>query len=271
MLEDAEELDRWISYTRVAASPSSAEAVMRSSSETDVRSILPIVRTPTLVLHRTGDQVEPIEAGRYVASKMPNARLVELPGDDGIPWIGDAEAVLSAIDAFLGEGATPAAAPSRRLGTVLFTDIVGSTQHLAKVGDAAWAERIVEHERIATGLIERHGGRLVDTAGDGLFATFDGPAAAIEWARSLGEALRPLELEIRAGVHTGEVDPDGAHVRGIAVHIGARIMAFAQPSEILCSSTVKDLVAGSGLTFEDAGEHELKGVPDRWRLYRVAG
>jgi class 3 adenylate cyclase len=269
MLDAPDELEQWISYTRLSASPSAAEAVMRIDKETDIRQVLPTVQSPTLVLHRTGDQIEPIEAGRYVASKIPNARFVELPGDDGIPWLGNAASVLAEIEAFLGERSGPAAAADRRLGTLLFTDIVGSTEHVAAMGDAAWRKRLAEHDQISKDVIGRSGGRYVDSTGDGLVASFDGPAAAVGCATSIGAAIRSLELEIRAGVHTAELEFDGPNVRGIAVHIGARVMSLAGPGEVLVSSTVKDLVAGSGIAFEDAGEHELKGVPDRWRIYRV--
>jgi class 3 adenylate cyclase len=270
MLDRPDELERWIAYTRVAASPSSAEAVMRTSSDTDIREILPIVRTPTLVLHRVGDQIEPIEGARYVAAKMPNARLVELPGDDGIPWIGDTEVVLREIRTFLG-GTVQHAPTDRRLATVLFTDIVGSTQHAAMLGDVGWGELLGEHHRVVREELDRFEGVEVDTAGDGFLATFDGPARAVLCARAIGERVRDLGVEIRAGVHVGEIEHAGKGIRGIAVHIGARVASLAGPSEILASSTVRDLVAGSGLTFEDAGEHELKGVPDRWHLYRVVG
>ena len=268
MLDQPQELERWISYTRLAASPSSAEAVMRNSSNTDIREILPVVRTPALVLHRVGDQIEPIEAGRYVASKMPNARLVELQGDDGIPWIGDAEAVLREIQAFLGES-VQRTSTDRRLATLLFTDIVGSTQRLAAEGDARWRELLAEHDDLARRAVAAHGGRYVESTGDGLLATFDGPAAAVRCAMAVADAVTPMSFEIRAGCHTGEIELTSDHVRGIAVHVGARIAALAGPSEILVSRTVRDLVAGSGLSFEDAGEHELKGVPERWQLYRV--
>ncbi len=268
MLDSPDELERWISYTRVAASPSSAEAVMRNSSDTDIREILSIVHTPTLVLHRVGDQVEPIEAGRYVAANMPEARLVELPGDDGIPWIGDTDAVLREIRTFLGESVRLASA-DRRLATVLFTDIVGSTERAAMLGDARWREELEKHDDVARRTIGDHGGRYVSSTGDGLLATFDGPAAAVRCAMTIAEAVGSLGFEIRAGCHTGEIELAGDDIRGIAVHICARVMSRAGPSDVLVSSTVKDLTAGSGLTFEDAGEHELKGVPDRWHLYRV--
>jgi len=270
MLADSDELQHWVSYTRLAASPSSAEAVMRVSSQSDIRDVLPVVRTPTLVLHRAGDQVEPVEGGRYVASMMPNARFVELPGDDGIPWIGDVESVLTEIEVFVGEGRLVVEA-DRRLGTVLFTDIVGSTAHLASMGDAAWRRRLAEHDRLTRLEINRAHGRYIDSTGDGVLATFEGPAAAVRCARAIGAAIAPLSIEIRAGVHTGELEFEAEQVRGIAVHIGARVAALAGPSEVLVSSTVKDLTAGSGLAFEDAGEHELKGVPEPWRLYRVLG
>ncbi len=270
MLEDPAELERWITYTRVSASPSSAEAVMRNSKDTDIRDVLPAVRVPTLVLHRVGDQIEPIEAGRYVAAKMPDARLVELPGDDGIPWIGDTDAVLSEIRTFLGESVQHPST-DRRLATVLFTDIVGSTQRAAMLGDAGWGDLLEEHHRRAREELNRFEGVEIDTAGDGFLATFDGPARAVRCARAIGERVRDLGIEIRAGLHTGEIELAGGDVRGIAVHIGARVCAMAGSSEVLVSSTVKDLVAGSGLVFEDRGEHELKGVPDRWRLYTVVG
>jgi class 3 adenylate cyclase len=230
---------------------------------------LPAVRVPTLVLTRTGDQAQPIEGGRYIAAKIPGARFVELPGNDAAPWVGDAGSVLSEIEQFLEQSSGRASGPERRLGTVLFTDIVGSTEHLAGMGDAAWRVRLAEHDRIARKMIERSGGDYINTTGDGFLATFSGPAAAVRCALDVGDALRPLGLEVRAGVHTGELEIAEKDIRGMAVHIGARVMSLAQPSEVLASSTVKDLAAGSGIVFEDWGEHELKGVPDRWHLYRV--
>jgi class 3 adenylate cyclase len=212
--------------------------------------------------------IEPIEAARYVSTRMPNARLVELSGDDGIPWLGDVGPVISEIRAFIGEGPGSVDA-DRRLATVLFTDIVGSTAHLASQGDVAWTKKVAEHDVISRREIAVHAGRYVDSTGDGLLAVFDGPATAVRCAQAISQAIRPLGLEIRAGVHTGELESDGSRVRGIAVHIGARVMSLAGPSEILASSTVKDLTAGSGLRFESAGEHELKGVPEPLHLYRV--
>jgi len=269
LLQDPDLLEQWIAMARLSASPSSAEAVLRIEKDTDIRHILPAVRVPTLVLSRTGDQAQPIEGGRYIATKIPNARFVELPGNDAAPWVGDAGSVLIEIEQYLEHGSGGTSGPERRLGTVLFADIVGSTDHLAGMGDAAWRKRLAEHDRIAKELIQRSGGDYVNTTGDGFLATFNGPAAAVRCALAVGEAVRPLGLEVRAGVHTGELEVAGNDIRGMAVHIGARVMSLAQPSEVLVSSTVKDLAAGSGIVFEDRGAQELKGVPDRWHLYRV--
>ena len=268
MLDDPAELEHWIAYTRLAASPSSAEAVMRVHMDTDIRQVLPVVQAPTLVLHRTGDQVEPIEAGRYVASKIPGARFVELAGDDGIPWIGDADAVLREIEAFVTGDAGPRTRTDRRLATVLFTDIVASTEHVVSLGDAAWQQLLTRHDDVVRRELARCDGRFIDSAGDGMLATFEGPAAAIRCAHAIMTGVGAIGLELRAGVHTGEVEVDGDRVRGIAVHLCARIAALAGPGEILVSSTVRDLTAGSGLEFEDAGEHTMKGIPDPSRLHR---
>lgn len=269
LMDEPEELERWIAFSRLSASPSAAAAVLMLERDTDIRQVLPSVRVPTLVLNRTGDQAQPIEGARYIAEKIPGAEFVELPGDDALPWLGDVDPVVDAIDSFLTGLAGRTLASERRLGTVLFTDIVGSTQQLAMVGDAGWRERLADHDRLLQREIDRVGGRYVDSTGDGALATFDGPAAAVRSAEAIREAVRPLGMEIRAGVHTGELESDGAHVRGIAVHIASRVMSLAAPSEILVSSTVKELSAGSGLAFEDAGEHELRGVSGRWRVYRV--
>lgn len=269
VLDDPEELEHQITWTRLSASPSSAAAVLRLEWETDIRQVLPSVRVPTLVLNRVGDQAQPIEAARYFAEHIPGARLVELAGDDALPNLGDTASVIREIDTFLGDQDAVVPASDRRLGTLLFTDIVGSTEHLATLGDAAWTERLASHDEIVRLEIDGAHGRYVGSTGDGLLATFEGPAAAVRCADAIRDAIRELGLEIRAGVHTGEIEFVGDEVRGIAVHLAARVMALAGSSETLVSSTVKDLTAGSGLSFEDAGEHELKGVPDRWRLYRV--
>jgi class 3 adenylate cyclase len=244
-------------------------ALERLEHEVDIRAVLPTIRVPTLVINRTGDRIADLPEGRWVADQIPGAKFAELPGDDHPPWAGDQRAVIETIRSFLGvERAIEA---DRVLATVLFTDIVDSTRLAAEVGDAAWKEMLAEHDERARAEIARYGGTFVDAAGDGIFATFDGPARAVRCADSMAAALRDLQIRIRAGCHTGEVELAGEKVRGLAVHICARIAALAEPDEVLVSSTVKDLVVGSGLIFEDAGEHELKGVPDNWRVYRVIG
>jgi class 3 adenylate cyclase len=268
--DDAATKRWWARLMRLSASPNSVEAIERIWHLTDVRPILSAIRSPTLVIHRTDDQIEVIGAGRDFADRIAGARFVELPGGDNSPWAGEQDAVLDEVEEFLtGRRHTPSI--DRVLATVLFTDIVGSTERAAAMGDDRWGELLAEHhERVRTEL-ERFRGREIHTAGDGFLATFDGPARAVLCARAIASGVRDLGIEIRAGVHTGEIELDGDEIRGIAVHIGARVAALAGASEVLVSSTVKDLVAGSGLAFEDAGEHELKGVPDHRRLYRVAG
>jgi class 3 adenylate cyclase len=214
-----------------------------------------------------GDRLEPIATARHVADLIPGARLLELPGEDDL-WFVDDASLVDAIQEFV-TGARPAVGSDRVLATVLFTDIVGSTELAARLGDSAWKELLADHDERARTEIERHRGVYVDSTGDGLLATFDGPARAVRCAFAIGEAVGPLGMEIRAGCHTGEIELDGLAIRGIAVHIGSRVASLARPSEVLVSSTVRDLVAGSGIVFEDAGERELKGVPDRWHLYRV--
>ncbi len=258
----------WARLMRLAASPSSALALERLYSETDARAVLPTVNTPTLVAHRTADPVQMVEGARYIAERIPGAKLMELPGVDWFPWGDDQDALLDVVEEFL-TGAKHVPDTDRVLATVLLTDIVGSTEKAAELGDARWKELLAAHDDRAKAVIERHRGRYVDSTGDGLLATFDGPARAVRSAQAIAESVQPLDIEIRAGCHTGEVELAGDKLRGIAVHIGARVCAAAGPSEIWVSQTVKDLVAGSGLAFEDAGEHELKGVPDRWHLYRV--
>jgi len=223
LMDDPEELERWITFSRLSASASSAEAVLSLERDTDIRAVLPAVRVPTLILNRVDDLAQPIEGARYMAERIPGARLVELEGADAIPWIGDVASVVAEIVRFLGEHMA-VAEPDRRLGTVLFTDIVGSTEHLTAVGDSAWRERLAEHDRIARDVIDRGGGRYVDSTGDGLLATFDGPASAVRCARALVTDVQTLGVQIRTGVHTGELEHEGSQVRGIAVHIGARVM-----------------------------------------------
>jgi class 3 adenylate cyclase len=265
---DEQHVTWWARFMRQSASPNSAEALERLWREIDVRPILPLIQAPTLVLHRTDDQVEVVEAGRDVAERIPGARFVELPGGDDAPWTAAQDDVLDEVEHFL-TGRRHAPDVDRVLATVLFTDIVGSTERAAELGDRRWSELLSAHHERVRGELERFRGREIDTAGDGFLATFDGPARAVRCAQAIVGSVRDLGIEVRAGVHTGEVELSDDGVRGLAVHIGARIGALAGPSEVVVSSTVRDLVAGSGLRFEDAGEHGLKGVPGSWRVFRV--
>jgi class 3 adenylate cyclase len=210
-----------------------------------------------------------VDEGRYLAQHIPGARLVELEGGDHFPGDGDMGAVIDEIERFLASVRGEEAEFDRVLASVMFTDVVGSTEKAAQFGDRRWRELVERHHATVRAMLARYRGTEIDTVGDGFFATFDGPARAVRCARAIVEAVRPLELEVRAGVHTGEVETIDGKVGGIAVNIGARVGAMAAPSEVLVSSTVRDLVAGSGLVFEDRGEHELKGIPDRWHLYGV--
>jgi class 3 adenylate cyclase len=258
----------WARYLRLGASPAAVLALCAMNAAIDVRPILDSVRVPTLILHRTGDRAVPVESGRYLAEQIPGAKLVEMPGIDHLPWVGDADRVLGEIEEFL-TGVRSVPEQHRMLATVLFTDIVGSTRRASEIGDAAWADLLQAHHEIVREQIRRHGGREVNTAGDGFLATFDGPARAIRCALAIGSEVGRLGLQIRAGVHTGEVEVAEEGVRGLAVHIGARIAALAGDGEVLVSRTVKDLVVGSGLSFSERGRTALKGVPDEWELYAV--
>ncbi len=270
LFEDPSAVERWGRYLRQCGTPKSMAALWRMLRDTDVIPVLDSVQARTLVLHRSQeDEQYELRSSEFVAAKIPDSRLVMLPGVDPTPFL-DPEPVIEEIAEFL-TGARPQRDTDRVLATVLFTDIVGSTERLAELGDRRWKELLASHAEIAKEQIDRHRGRYLQTTGDGLLATFDGPARAVRCAQEIGDAVGQLGVQIRAGCHTGEVELDGDDIRGVAVHIGARVAALAEPSEVLVSSTVKDLVAGSGLRFEDAGEHELKGVPDRWHLYRVVG
>jgi class 3 adenylate cyclase len=263
-----EAIDWLAAMIRLTCAPGSSVTELHRLSTMDVREVLPAIRVPTLVLHRTADPIFDIRSARYMAERIPGARLKELPGNDALPWVGDAGAVLDEIEEFV-TGTRHAPDLMRELATVLFTDIVGSTERASSMGDARWRDVLASHNAMARLELERFRGREINTTGDGFVATFDGPARAVRCARAIVDAVKPLGIEIRTGCHTGEIELEGDAVRGVAVHIGARVMSLAGPSETLVSSTVKDLTVGSGLGFEDAGEHELKGVPDRWRLYRV--
>ena len=258
----------WARHLRLAASPGAGVALYRMNIEIDVRQVLPTIRVPTLILHRTGDRLMDPGGAQYIAEQIPGARHVEQPGADHIPWLGDADALVGEIQEFL-TGVRPTSDVDRILATVMFVDIVGSTERAAALGDARWRDLLANyHERVSRE-ITRFRGRLIDTAGDGVFASFDGPARAIRCASAIRDVVGTLGLTIRGGLHTGECEVAGDKVAGIAVHIGARVAASAGPGETLVTGTVKDLVAGSGLRFSDRGSHALKGVAGRWRLFAV--
>jgi class 3 adenylate cyclase/pimeloyl-ACP methyl ester carboxylesterase len=261
----------WARYVRTSASPAAAIALMEMNRDLDIRHVLPAVRAPTLVLHREHDSA-PAAEGRYVAERIPAAEFVLLPPGD-YAFFSQPEAIVGEAQRFLGElwrrGEWDEVVSERVLATILFTDIVGSTAKAAAVGDARWRELLEKHHRLIRRQLSRFRGRELDTAGDGFFASFDGPARAIQCAHAIIAALRELDLEVRAGVHTGECELVNGKVGGIAVHIGARVAAEAGPGEVLVSSTVRDIVAGSGLQFADRASTELKGVPGEWRLYSV--
>jgi class 3 adenylate cyclase len=260
--------EQWNRMLVVGGTPATAVAWLRMVQETDVRHVLPAIRVPTLVLHRVGDRIITVEHGRYLAEHIPDARYVELPREDHL-WWNEGDDVLDEVESFLGGGST-APDTDRVLATVMFTDIVDSTTRAAQLGDRRWRDLVEEHDRLVRARLERYRGKEVKTLGDGFLATFDGPGRAIRCAWDIRDGVRALGLELRAGLHTGECEVSGEDIRGIAVNIGARVGAQAEPGEVLVSQTVKDLVAGSGLDFEERGEHELKGVPGSWRLYSVA-
>jgi class 3 adenylate cyclase len=262
---------RWFSkFARYAASPGDAVAYDKMFNEVDYRRILPAIRVPTAVMYRPNEDWSTKQDGRYLAEHIPGATVVELPpGPDHPPYLGDIDATVVELKRFVDSLREEEAALDRVLSTVLFTDIVGSTTKAAEMGDRDWRALLDRHHDAVRALLRRYRGREVDTAGDGFLATFDGPARAVRCGQAICKAVRSLGLEVRTGVHTGEVEVAGDDVRGIAVHVGARITALAGSSEVLVSRTVRDLVAGSGLAFEDAGAHELKGVPGRWEIYRA--
>lgn len=257
----------WGRLMRLGASPNSAEAIVHLAAEIDVRHILPAVRVPTLILHSVNDRAIDVRSGRYMAERIPGAKLVELQGDH-LPWLADAETVLEEVSEFL-TGVRPLTELDRILATVLFTDIVASTETAVRLGDRRWHDLVEQHNAIIRRNLAQFRGREIKTAGDGFLATFDGPARAIRCACAIAEAVRTLGLEVRCGLHTGECEIIGDDIGGIAVHIGARVAALADAGEVLVSSTVKDLVAGSGLRFGDRGTKCLRGVPGEWHVFRV--
>jgi len=267
---DPEFWERFAQIRSLAASPGAARALIAMTQDVDVREALPMVSAPTLVLHRKGDLAVPASAGRYFAEHIPDARLVELEGDDHLWWVGDQEAILDEIEEFL-TGSAPQRDADRVLATVLFTDICGSTERAAKLGDRRWRELLARHDEIFRDQLQRQRGREIKTTGDGFLATFDAPARAIRCAKDAGGAVRREGVEIRAGLHTGECELRDSDVAGIAVHVAARLAARARAGEVLVSRTVTDLVTGSGIRFEDRGSHELKGVPQSWQLFAALG
>jgi len=272
-LADDPAAQEWVcKFYRYAATPAGARAFLAWYQAIDVRDVLPVIRVPTLVFPDA--QTESVEEAQQIAAQIPGARFMTRPGADFPPWLVDMTRNVETVEGFVASIRQEEAALDRVLATVLFTDIVGSTQKAAEMGDARWKE-LLERQNVAVrAMIARYRGKEVNTMGDGFLATFDGPARAVKCAQAVCEAVKPLGLEVRAGCHTGEIElmgADGADVGGIAVHIGARVGALAGPSEVLVSSTVKDLVAGSGLVFEDRGQHTLKGVPEKWRIYSATG
>jgi len=263
---DPVQLSRMAAYFRAAGSPGAVRAVMKMNREIDVRDVLRLVSVPTLILHRTGDRITSIEQARYLARHIPSAKLVEFPGDDHIPTVGDYDSILDEVQEFL-TGSRPVGDLDRVVLTVLFTDIVDSTRRAATLGDHKWLDLLESYYALARRQLDRFRGREISTAGDGLFATFDGPARAVRCAQAIIENAKSLGIEVRAGLHTGEVEVVGDKVGGIAVHIGARVAAQAGAGEVLVSSTVKDIAAGSGIQFVDRGAHALKGVEGERRLF----
>jgi class 3 adenylate cyclase len=266
--EDAAFATWFAKFCRLGNPPKPATAVFLAALQTDISPVLPTIKAPTLVVHRTEDPLVSVEQGRYLAAQIPGARYVELPGRVHLPFLGDAGATLREIETFLTGAHTPTDV-DRVLRTVLFTDIVNSTARLAEVGDRRWRELLDAHGTAVRRAVEQFRGAVVNTAGDGFLVAFDGPARAIRCAMAIVDSARPLGMEVRAGLHTGECEARGDDLVGIAVHIGARIEALAGAGEVLVTSTVRDLVAGSGIAFVDRGQHELKGVPGTWQVLAV--
>lgn len=258
----------WRARARASASPGAARDLILMNSQIDVRPVLPAIRMPTLVIHRAGDHDSRADEGRYIAEHIRGARFVLLDGDVHLPWI-DSDQIVDEIEEFL-TGVRPPPEPERVLATIVFTDIVASTNRAAALGDRRWGELLENHGRVIRQELARFRGREINTTGDGFLATFDGPARAIRFGLAGAESTRALGVEIRVGVHTGELELAGGDIRGVAVHIGARVMALAEPGQVLVSSTVKDLVAGSGIEFKDRGIHQLRGVPGEWRIFAAA-
>lgn len=260
----------WATSLRMSMSPGAARAMVAMNAAIDVREALPAVHVPTLVIHRTGDRATPVEGGRFLAENIEGAQFLELSGDDHFPWLGDSEAVLGAIEEFVS-GERSGTATNLALASLLFTDIVSSTEKAAKLGDREWTSLLKTHDGIVQSEVARHGGRRVKHTGDGSLCVFEGPARAARSWLSISSRLHDIDLEVRGGLHTSEVEILDGDVRGLGVHIAARLMALASPGELVVSSVVRDLSVGSGLSFVERGSHVLKGVPGEWRVYGVAG
>jgi class 3 adenylate cyclase len=256
----------WARFERLSASPSAVIALMRMNSEIDVRPILPSIRVPTFIIHRQGDVRVNVEAGRFMARQIPNAKYLELPGSDHMLWTGETERIMDEVEEFL-TGSRSAVESDRVLATVLFTDIVNSTKRAETIGDRAWHDVLDRHNALVRREISRHRGHEVRTMGDGFLATFDGPARSIRCALAINEGVEALGLQVRAGLHTGEVEMANGDLSGIAVHIASRVATMAKPGQVLVSNTVRDLVAGSNIRFHDEGSHPLKGLTERVRLF----
>ncbi len=258
----------WARFLRLSASPAAFATLSHMNAQMDIRQVLPAIRVPTLILHSVNDRNLDVRGSRYLAERIPGAKLVELSGPDHVPWLSDADIVVDEVEEFL-TGARHAPEPERVLATVMFTDIVGASERAAGLGDRRWHDLLDSHHALIRRQLNHFRGREIDTAGDGFLATFDGPARAVRCASTISDGVRSLGIEVRAGLHTGECEMMGDKLAGIAVHIGSRVAALARPGEVLVSSTVKDLVAGSGLSFQDRGIQSLKGIPGEWRLFAV--
>jgi len=259
----------WARFERLAVSPAGIKALLRITQDTDARHALSTIRVPTLIIHRVGDHVVRVENARYIAERIQGAKYVELPGPDHFPFVGDTDAILDEVEEFM-TGARRGQEPDRVLATVMLTDMVGATERAVALGDRRWRDLLDRHHAVVREQLSRFRGREIDTAGDGFLAAFDGPARAVRCAGAIVREMRHLGLEIRAGLHTGECELLDDKLSGVAVHTGARVASLAVAGEVLVSGTVKDLVAGSRLTFEDRGVHTLKGLPGEWHLYAVA-
>ncbi len=258
----------WARLLRMSASPGDNVALLKMNAEVDIRHVLPSIRLPTLILHNVGDRCLDVRGSRYMAARIPGAKYVELDGVDHLPWVGNPDAILDEVEEFL-TGVRTGPDSDRVLATVMFTDIVKATEHAVELDDRRWRDVLEQHNALVRDDLSRFRGREVDAAGDGFFATFDGPARAIRCACAISRDVHHLGIDIRVGLHTGECEVIGEKIGGIAVHIGARIAGLAKANEVLVSSTVKDLVAGSGIDFHSRGAHVLKGIPGEWNLFAV--